>query len=389
MQEIQMKKRLYILAPNDRFNYGDLLFPYIIKFYFSGSFDEIVYVSTTKSDLSSKGGFKTEKQTILYDINPTWENHLIVAGGESLCAQWFNILSFVNPWINFINKLSRKISKNTNRRCEAIIKLLFGYKTHYPFTIGKNEISHFKTISYNAVGGTFLKDSNELDLSIVRDILNSVDFFTVRDNITSTTLAKRKIEHCICPDSAILMDGVFSEKMLISNISISTSLIYENYIFFQGKPGHWDGNYELAASQLTELSRITNCKICLCPIGIALGHSDKIALYKIASLMEGDYFGVWNPNIFDIMWLIKHSKMYIGVSLHGAITAMSFNVPYIGYGSLKLKYYLEQWSDSKRFVEIDKIKDAAIEYFHQKVDSTRQKEIVKICFERLKLLYEK
>lgn len=384
-----MKKRLYVLAPNDRFNYGDLLFPYIIKFYFSRIFDDIVYVATTKSDLSSRGGFKTEKQTILYDADSSWENHLIVAGGESLCAEWFNILSFVNPVINFANKLSRKISKKVNKICEKIIKSLLGYKTHYPFTIGKNEISNFKTISYNAVGGTFLKDSNLLDSNIVKDILESIDFFTVRDNITSAALSQRRIKHCICPDSAILMDTVFSEDFLIKNISIPIPLIHENYIFFQGKPGHWDGKYELAASQLTELSRITNCKICLCPIGMALGHTDKIALIKIANLMKTNYFEIRNPNVFDIMWLIKHSKMYIGVSLHGAITAMSFNVPYVGYGSLKLKYYLEQWSDNKRFADIDKIKNTAMEYFHQKVDSTQQKEMVKTYLERLRLLYEK
>ena len=122
---------------------------------------------------------------------------------------------------------------------------------------------------------------------------------------------------------------------------------------------------------------------------MALGHTDKIALIKIASLMKTNYFEIRNPNVFDIMWLIKHSKMYIGVSLHGAITAMSFNVPYVGYGSLKLKYYFEQWSDNKRFADIDKIKNTAMEYFHQKVDSTQQKEMVKTYLERLKLLYEK
>lgn len=383
-----MKKKLYILAPNDRFNYGDLLFPYIIKHYFSSDFDDFIYVSTTKSNLSDKGGFITEKHNILYKLSPNSENHLIVAGGESLCAEWLNILSFIYPWVDFVNRLSRKISSNLNKKCELIVKKILGYKTRYPFSIGKYELPNLKTISYNALGGTFLRNSNELDSKDVKKILNSVDYFTVRDGITSAALTKRNINNNICPDTAILMDEVFSEDILLSNISISPSIINNNYIFFQGKPGHWDGNYELASLQLTELSKVTNCKICLCPIGMALGHTDSVALSRIANLMTDNYFEIRDPNIFDIMWLIKHSKMYIGVSLHGAISAMSFNVPYIGYGSLKVKYYFEQWTDVKRFTTIDKIKDTAIYYLNKDVDSTVQKKIVMEFFTKLHQLYK-
>lgn len=383
-----MKKKLYILAPNDRFNYGDLLFPYIIKHYFSSDFDDLIYVSTTMSNLSDKGGFITEKHSVLYKLSLDSENHLIVAGGESLCAEWLNILSFIYPLVDFFNRLSKKFSPNLNKVCELIVKKILGYKTHYPFSIGKYELPHLKTISYNALGGTFLQNSNELDSKDVKKILNSIDYFTVRDGVTSAALTKRKIRHSICPDTAILMDEVFSEDVLLANISVSPSIINNNYIFFQGKPGHWDGNYELASLQLMELSKVTNYKICLCPIGMALGHTDSVALRRIADLMTDNYFEIKDPNIFDIMWLIKHSKMYIGVSLHGAISAMSFNVPYIGYGSLKVKYYFEQWADVRRFTTIDKIKDSAIYYLNKDIDSTLQKKLVMEFFNKLHKLYK-
>ena len=106
-----MKKRLYILAPNDRFNYGDLLFPHIITYYFSKIFDDVVYVSTTASDLSEKGGIKTKEYSELFKTDKEWENHLIVAGGESLCVRWFTILSYIFPWVDYLYRFSSKVSK--------------------------------------------------------------------------------------------------------------------------------------------------------------------------------------------------------------------------------------------------------------------------------------
>ena len=63
------KKRLYIYAPNDRFNYGDLLFPYVLRFYFRKYFDDIVYVSTSESDLSNLGGIPTVGYKALYETD--------------------------------------------------------------------------------------------------------------------------------------------------------------------------------------------------------------------------------------------------------------------------------------------------------------------------------
>ena len=49
---------LLILGPHDRYNYGDLLFPYIIEYEIGNKFDSIIYLSTTEADLSDVGGRK-------------------------------------------------------------------------------------------------------------------------------------------------------------------------------------------------------------------------------------------------------------------------------------------------------------------------------------------
>lgn len=386
-----MKKRLYILAPNDRMNYGDLLFPYILTYYFSKQFDDIVYVSTTKSDLTKLGGIKTEAYNTLFDLDTKWENHLIVAGGESLCANWLTILSYINPQIDILRKL---ILKTRNKKLflwsDSLIRTIYKIKTRFVFSVGKNELPQFQTISYNALGGSSLAKSHLLEDKNVQEILNSVDYFTVRDKVTSTALDKANIKHTICPDSAILMSEVFSEQDLLNHLSINASIANEKYIFFQGNLQIWKRVPKLAAVQLINIAKQTHCKICLCPIGTALGHSDQIALQQISKFIPKEYaFLIKRPNIFDIMWLIKHSTMYIGSSLHGTITAMSFNIPFIGYGPLKLKSYIQEWSRSSetRFVDKSAIKESALKFMHCESDFKDQKEIVKKNFEKLKHLY--
>lgn len=391
-----MKKRLYILAPNDRFNYGDLLFPYILTHYFSAKFNDIVYVSTTESDLSDRGGIKTKSYSELFNVDANWENHLIVAGGESLCVRWFTILSYVVPWVRFLYRLSWKIaglqiSKSFPNYCASFIEYVFKTRTCFVFSVGKNELPQFKSIAYNALGGSWLLNSEVLNNPKVCAILNSVDFFTVRDKVTSLALSRHGIKHSICPDTAILMSDVFREEMLLKNVSLTIIKEFSEteYIFFQGNLNLWKRKYELAASQLMDLYNNTGCKICLCPIGEALGHSDQIALKKIDSLLKCNHTFIEQPNIFDIMWLIKHSRMYVGSSLHGTITAMSFGVPYIGYGAKKLKAYIELWGVKEEcFTEQNKIAEAAKNIFNVEPSSDNQKSIVRQAFENLKKLYD-
>lgn len=391
-----MKKRLYILAPNDRFNYGDLLFPYILKHYFSDFFDDIRFVSTTKSDLSEKGGIPTEDYSVLFKMDVNWENHLIVAGGESLCVRWFIILSYVNKYVSLISRLSGKLKRffgtYSTDFFSFIIDVFFRTKTLYVFSVGKKEIPHIKTIAYNALGGSRLLNKKKFNRRTV-NILSSVDYFSVRDLDTSRALEKNAIKHFLCPDTAILMSEVFSEKYIQEHLSVSTEDFNDKYIFFQGNYKLWNNSEKDIAQQLCELHKKTGHKLCLCPIGTALGHLDQVALKNISKEFDKtvSFKLIENPNIFDIMWLIKHSQIYIGSSLHGTITAMSFGVPFVGYGPRKLGAYIEQWTSlyEQCFCCKNQILNTAINVINNNIttDSNKQKSLVKSAFEKMSKLY--
>lgn len=387
------KKRLYIYAPNDRFNYGDLLFPYVLRFYFRKYFDDIVYVSTSESDLSNLGGIPTVGYKALYETDESWVNHLIVAGGESLCVRWNTILSYVKPWVYVTSRMVWKLRRIFGERVfdffEKIIATVCGTKTYFAFSVGKNELPKFQSIVYNAVGGSRLLESNILQSKKVQKILSSVDVLSVRDDDTSIALTQYNINNCICPDTAIIMSDVFSEQELRNHLSINLQDFNDDYIFFQGNIETWKGKSDLAAKQVEELHKKTGAKICLCPIGTALGHGDDVALRHISEEIHDkkSYMMVTDPNLYDIMWLIKHSKKYIGTSLHGVITAMSFGVPFVGYGSKKQKVFITKWTKGDSHIAMPETFAKVAEKNQLGMDYSDLKELVYKMFSRYLRLY--
>lgn len=354
-----MKKRIYILAPNDRFNYGDLIFPYILRHYLSDITDDIVFCSTTKSDLSAKGGLKTESFKVLYSLDANFDNHLIIAGGECLFAHWWVILSYVdrkaeqilfqlNRVYYHLRKYFSAIDRVRDRVLDNAIRPLFNYKTKYPFSIGKYELKNISGIYYNSVGNvSLIKDKRNYSKKNYK-ILSDAEYISVRDSKTSAFLNNLDIKHTQAPDSAILMSEVFSPDFLSSKVRTDISKDFQGskYIFFQVNLGIWSSNKDCIIKQLNSILGKSDCRLCLCPIGTAMGHCDDTALTEIRSLLpENRAELVSDPALWDIMWLIKNAQLYIGTSLHGVITSLSFGVPYVSFCVSKVEAYLRQWTD--------------------------------------------
>lgn len=354
-------KKLFILAPNDRFNYGDLLFPHILDFYFKDIVDELVFCSTTESNLSKFGGIPTCSFHSLYEVNATDQNYLIVGGGDSLCISWMQVLSFVDKKIDWFTALDHKL--HTHLFFKTYTQLRYRYKTFFPFSIGKNELRNFTKVMYNSLGGSMLEFHRDLlDNPRVIEVLRNVDYLSLRDTQTSDILNSKGIKNVVVPDSAILMSDVFSEEILVQSISINKNVFQDKkYLFFQTNLRFL--NLDAYVALIEKVIEKYRLNVCLCSIGTAFGHSDDIALAKIYSSLscKEKVSFVSSPSIYDIMWLIKHSALYVGTSLHGTITALSFEVPFVAHGPVKLKNYLETWcKGNKTMFTEEKDLDSAV-----------------------------
>ena len=390
-------KNLFILAPNDRFNYGDILFPYVVETFFKDCVDNIFFCSTSKADLTNVGGVKTKPFTILQNAPKDEQNHLIIAGGESIFVDWDTIMSYVTPQNPELKSFFKKyhVSKyignhNCERLINGLIRIKLGVKTQYPFTIAKRELKNFTSVISNSVGCCTLENRPYiLKRKSNRRILQDSDYISVREKSTSKALTEYKIKHYLTADSAILISDIYSEDFLQKRISIKIDNLPSNYIFFQVNKSVEKKYKKKILKELENIFENYQITFIFCPIGLALGHSDEIALKDLCQEMPKEIVHfINNPNIWDIMWLIKHANIYIGTSLHGAITAMSFQTPFLGFGPIKkLNDYIHTWSPQNaenQFCKIEEITPTFEKALHTTVDNSIQKKTVLESFERIK-----
>ncbi len=392
-----MKKKLFILAPNDRFNYGDLLFSKILSAYFKDKVDEIILCSTTEADLRKKGGDLVCSHRVLNSANSTEHNILLIAGGECLFANWYDIIKYVDRTYYRVfcflrktrihNRLTQTVVRNG---LSFLIRKQYGFISKYPFTIGKNEISSFSHIIYNSVGGSWLqKTRGFLSNDSNKRIINSCDYISVRDKITCDILSEINIDSVIVPDSAILMSDYFKESFLSLNSVDLEELGLEsnNYIFFQINRTTLS-DYKVDVVNMLRKLLLESYTILFCPIGTAYGHSDDIALIELYNLLDTKQIKlIKEPGVWDIMNLIRNAKCYIGTSLHGVITSMSYNTPFIGYKTKKLQSYLNQWDSTNGQLyytdDINVIPDMIGKVIDSKYDNSYQKELVYSSFNKM------
>mgnify|MGYP005883867415 CR=1 FL=1 len=336
-------KKLYLLTPSDRFNYGDMLFSHIVKHYFENKVDQIVYCSTIDSDLSVLGGIPTQNFRVLYKLNKWDKNILFVGGGDSLCIGWPMVVSFLSPTINWFTAIDHKL--RTNFFEKFFIRYRYGAKTMYPFSIGKYELNNIDKVFYNSLGGSFLHENIISQGKSLHRLLSSVDYISVRDSAVYEELKDFKIIGNLVPDSAILMSEVFSADFLHDHLTQGLFPFQaHHFVFFQINKTLYSQNSEYYVNAIKRVLSQTDLEICLCPIGTALGHGDDEALELLFScLNDARVHLVRRPSIWDIMWLISNALLYIGSSLHGAITAMSFGIPFVVTGTHKLSEYLRTW----------------------------------------------
>lgn len=341
------KIKLNIVGPFDRFNYGDLLFPLMI----SKGLDKLSpgkyiykYYSMIGGDYTEKGSIKSENYKEFKNVLNRNKNsqNIIIAGGESIGATWTKLYSFINPSIQMIfkNTLLYKISN----RLELLKYVTQGYEK-YPFVIDKTKYTANLTVAYNSVGGAW-------SIKCCTNELSAADYLAVRENLTSGLLDQSKIKHCVYPDCAILLSEIYPKNSLQNHIKIRQQLksnSKQKYIFFQIARNKTNDQLQEVIQQLNQIGKEFDLKLILCPIGTAPGHEDHIPLQEVSKALNVTHQLILEPSIFEIMWLIANSEIYIGTSLHGIITAMSYSVPYIGLNpkQKKIEGYLKTWGHSQ------------------------------------------
>ncbi|QIG90338.1 polysaccharide pyruvyl transferase family protein [Chryseobacterium sp. POL2] len=328
--------KIAIFGPHDRNNYGDLLFPIMIEYAINvvNSKDyEFIKYSIVDSDLTNVGAYKSYGyKKFINQINEGEIDTIIVAGGESLGATWGRLYSYISPIYSYLYENTRYA---TSKYIYPIVYKVLGAQSEFPFFINKKDFKKEIKVIYNSVGGI----PNDIKSN---ERFNHADYFAIRINYNC---ADNNI--LIYPDSAIIMSDIFEKEKLIQTKYKGIS----NYVFFQVSKYKIQNDIEDTIAELCKILDNTKYNIVLCPIGLAKGHDDPVILKKIFLLLKHSYKNrvslIEQPTIFDIMGFISNSAFYIGTSLHGVITAMSYGVKYLALNpnQSKIVNYILTWTD--------------------------------------------
>lgn len=356
-------EKILIIGAFDRYNYGDLLFPLIIEKQLDtyGQDFKYEFFGIVQSDLSALGGKPTaDLQAFYRECNRPGQNvHIIIAGGEALGVSWNSLLAALNKPFQKVHKHHVKVSKVLD--LNLLSKWLLKGKTTLPFVFDKKDFSSVKTVIMNSLGGSGITPALFARYPWMRPKLQQADYLAVRDRVTLANLKENGVDAMLFPDSAILMSEFYTMEVLEKGVTMDVRNFVRQdrgkYLFFQINRKTTVGKEALIASELDKIYEDSGLALCLCPIGKALNHDDHEALHAVRARLKSPstYFDA--DNIWDIMYLIANSAIYIGTSLHGAITALSFEVPHVGLVTEKLDAYLGTWGvkDNQFAVGFDKI----------------------------------
>ena len=258
------ENRVFIISASDRYNFGDLLFNYIVDFFLSEYCKnkyEIIFTSLSGNDLQSVQGHKTVGLTKgLKRIGDG--DVLIFAGGGVLGHKWAPMFLQAEG-----GKKIKKIKKlMPDWLFEGFIKLFyFKTKARYPYTRSINDFNKSVRVIYNSVGGGALNGMSSVETKRVLTRLKTASYISVRDQNIQNIISG--IKSNLVPDSAILLSEKITKDELYSMAESNIkNILDQNYIILQFNKKISNRYFDEIQELITGIKNNFNFNIFLMPV---------------------------------------------------------------------------------------------------------------------------
>lgn len=308
-------------------SYGDSLFPCALEIELKKriEIEKIVLFTPTEN----KAKYNETKQVYSYskfeDIHKQYKFDVIVIGGGELLH---------NRTIEFQTEDKRTVVYNKGE----IWKKPLEYAHKYGIKVLFNSVGMPDTV-------------NEED----KNLLETVQYLSVRDVYSAMRLCgtQRNETVHVVPDSLWNLDDYYKEiKFPDRNIVKKMTSIFdeEKYVAFQyGTEDRWEKVFHI----VLDFCREQNYK--LVAFAINSCHADRIVIEKIKEKYQNDCIIVDQMlQQTEIMNLISAAELFVGTSLHGALTAYlsgTYAVIYNMYSYFVSKMDgLVEWFDTQQFM---------------------------------------
>ena len=183
-------------------------------------------------------------------------------------------------------------------------------------------------------------DFTEDQAWLVKRLAEETDYLSVRDETSKLRLKKAGVtkEIHVVPDTVISLSKHFPKEKLKKEAEKVFSTFQLNLgepLVVQLHPYHIQDHIDEMAKILSQVKRLTHCPILLLPIGRC--HNDHVVLGKIEEAGKGEFKLISSYlETMEVAAVIAHAKAFIGTSMHGAITAFSYGVPFLTYSCAHL-----------------------------------------------------
>ncbi len=327
-------------------NYGDLLYPIAFRHLLNrhDSLSQVRHYSPLPGEAPQEAGFETHSIQSLFE--PGAEPRMLVIGGGDILRTDSNVIA------RHYSRSSR-VSYDELRRSIGTLSA-FGYlvrkniassdpdgfyadrfrvrRMNYPaagpFLFDRDDLPPGSSVSYVSCGVPH--EFTPLERNRVQRILDQARFIYLRDEQSAEKLRRVGVrrEMYVAPDLTVILSDHFDKKEQASRgLEILSRLGIDEgrpLLCFQCQP-HPGFDEEEIVRQLRRYQERTASAIVLLPT--AYCHGDHEFLQSLARQSGGalKYASVYS--IFDMMGIIAASDFFVGTSLHGNITSLSFGIP--------------------------------------------------------------
>lgn len=292
-------------------NYGDLLFPYILK----------NQLCEFEVDLFSPNGGKKpfEEETTVHPISKLFEmaqkkqyKAIIIGGGDLI-------------------RIDDRIASEYNINIENSLTIW-----QYPIFVGK---TLGIPVIFNALGVPFYFCNYHR--SLVKFIVEQVDYIAVRDHTSETALLLCGINRVkVVPDTVLCIDqfiNIEKLKKIKKEVLGKKNLVnLDKYIIFQHNQSSMnDERYVEQLKKVVQKIISFGYQVLFLPIGYV--HGDSHFMKKVYDVEDSNQIfmeGKLSP--LEMLSFIATSQGYIGTSMHGAITAFVYHVPIMVLNSIDM-----------------------------------------------------
>lgn len=170
-----------------------------------------------------------------------------------------------------------------------------------------------------------------VEIPMVKELVRMVDYISVRDEIS-----KNNLEDCnmnasvqVIPDTVFSISQLFPKEELEKTFEeMNLGLKKDKYIIFHANYTFLQTELQGCIDTLRKIKGEHGVDILLLPIGYALG--DETFIDGLKKKCPGEFVTINNKmNPMEMLTIIANSAGYIGASLHGCITASTYDVPIV------------------------------------------------------------